>query len=150
MILDRLENASRYCSLHPGFRTAFEFLRKASLLELPDGRHELAGDRLFVNLMSDTGKARQDAKPEFHKRYIDIQVALDRSEEIGWRPTATCSQIHKPYDEEKDIGFFAEPSESWITLAPGLFVVFFPEDAHAPLVFEGNIRKAVAKIAVDW
>jgi beta-galactosidase beta subunit len=32
----------------------------------------------------------------------------------------------------------------------GHFTIFFPQDAHAPLAAEGALRKAVAKIAVDW
>ena len=32
------------------------------------------------------------------------------------------------------------------TLSPGEFVIFFPEDAHAPCIGEGVIRKMVAKV----
>ena len=37
----------------------------------------------------------------------------------------------------------------WIATPPGAFCIFFPEDAHAPLVSAGNIRKVIFKIAVD-
>ncbi|HEY8888482.1 MAG TPA: YhcH/YjgK/YiaL family protein [Gallionella sp.] len=31
---------------------------------------------------------------------------------------------------------------------PDHFCIFFPEDAHAPLVSEGQVRKVIFKIAV--
>jgi len=52
------------------------------------------------------------------------------------------------YSEEKDIRFFHDAAASWISTPPGAFCIFFPEDAHAPLVSNGNIRKAIFKVAV--
>ena len=48
MILDRLDNAQRYEAIHPGFRAAFEFLKRSDSANLPDGRHEIDGDRVSV------------------------------------------------------------------------------------------------------
>ena len=53
------------------------------------------------------------------------------------------------YDEKRDIEFFDCEPETWLTLQPGEFALFFPNDAHAPLVGgEKSIRKAVFKIRV--
>ncbi len=150
MILDRLDMAQRYCSLHPGFRPAFEFLRSADLAELSLGRHDVVGDRLFVLVARGVGQGRAGAKLETHRRYIDIQLALGSNDEIGWRPTSTCERIATPFDADKDIMFFADAPQTWLTLAPGNFVIFFPDDAHAPLAIDGELRKIVVKIAVNW
>ncbi|MDE2118816.1 MAG: YhcH/YjgK/YiaL family protein, partial [Betaproteobacteria bacterium] len=50
---------------------------------------------------------------------------------------------------KKDIRFFHDAPASWIAVPPGTFCIFFPEDAHAPLVATGNIRKAIFKVAVN-
>ena len=45
-----------------------------------------------------------------------------------------------------DFTFYRDPVERVFTLSPGEFVIFFPEDAHAPCIGEGVIRKMVAKV----
>ena len=47
------------------------------------------------------------------------------------------------------IGFFNDQPKSWTPVSAGSFVIFFPQDAHAPLVGGGEIHKAVLKIAVE-
>ena len=54
------------------------------------------------------------------------------------------------YNEKRDIEFFDCEPETWLTLEPGEFALFFPNDAHAPLVGDrANIRKVVFKIRVE-
>ena len=146
MILATLDNAEQYVDLHPAFAKAFEFLRQENLAELEAGRYELDGDNLFCSIAKDSGKTRLDAKLEAHRQYIDIQYVIAGEEEMGWRPTAECTDIETPYSEEKDILFFNDPAKTWTTVPPGSFVIFFPEDAHAPMVGSGIIHKVVCKI----
>jgi len=150
MIQDRLENAERYYGLHPGFRVAFEFLKTQNLRELPLGRQEIDGTRLFVLVARDPGRGRAGAKLEAHRKYIDIQYVIAGDEVIGVQPTVECKAIAEPYNPARDIIFFADKVEKWISLPPGTFIVFFPEDAHAPLAGDGEVHKAVVKVAVDW
>ncbi len=58
MILDDLEQAARYYDLHPGFRRAFEFLRRTDLATLAGGRHEIDGERVFALINRDPGRGR--------------------------------------------------------------------------------------------
>lgn len=148
MILDRLANGSRYVALHPGFWRAFRFLEQQAG-SLPDGRHAIDADRLFVILGRDAGKGSAAARLEAHRRYIDIQYVIEGTERIGWKPTPECT-VESAYDPPKDIAFFAGPPHTWLELSAGMFVVFFPEDAHAPLAGQGSVRKAVVKVALDW
>lgn len=148
MILDEFEQHRRYLGLHPRFAEAFAFLTRADLRALPDGRHAVDGERLYVAIAGEDGRGRDGARLEAHRRYIDIQCVLDGSEAIGWRPLARCASPVGPHDPGRDIRFFADQPEAWFPLPPGRFAIFFPEDAHAPLAGEGRVRKAVAKIAV--
>lgn len=146
MIIDALANASRYAGLHPSFARAFAFL--ASKRSIATGRHELDGDRLYVLVTENDGRGTE-ATLEAHRAYIDIQMALDGIEEIGWRPAAECRHPIDVFDTAKDVIFFEDRPRVWIPLPHDHFVIFFPEDAHAPLGGRGRIRKAVMKVAVE-
>jgi YhcH/YjgK/YiaL family protein len=148
MILDTLANADRYSALHPRFAHAFEFLRGTDLLALAPGRYEVQGEQIFVIIENRPGRTRAEAKLECHRRCIDIQLVLEGVDEMGWMPRAQCVDPATDYDAVRDIRFFDDAPASWITTPAGLFCVFFPDDAHAPLVSAGTIRKAVVKVAV--
>jgi YhcH/YjgK/YiaL family protein len=147
MIIDTLGHAHRYTHLHPLFAPAFAFLAATDLKALPPGRRELDGQRLMASIDQVAGFGRERARLESHRRYIDIQVAFEGRDEIGWRPLAECQTVDEAYDEARDVGFWKDRPDSWILLPPGRFVIFFPEDAHAPLAGSGPVRKAVMKIA---
>jgi YhcH/YjgK/YiaL family protein len=149
MILDTLAHADRYFALHPLFPQAFDFLRNGDLNSLAPGRHDVLDERIFAIVEDCEGRARDDAKLECHRRYIDIQLVLAGVDEMGWRPLAECADPATAYDQTRDIRFFNDPAASWVAVAPGAFCLFFPEDAHAPLVGTARIRKVVVKIAVD-
>jgi biofilm protein TabA len=148
MILDELKNAERYANLHEGFREGFRFLGQPNLQSFANGKYELQGEHLFALINRDPGRGHEGARLEAHRKYIDIQLLIDGSEEIGWRPTAECRQLTEPYDTTRDIMFFADPPQAWIELPVGKFMIFYPEDAHAPLASRGDNVKAVIKVAV--
>ena len=148
MIIDRLQNADRYSPLHAGFADGFAFLRRADLDQLPDGRHEIDGERLFAIVSRDRGRGREQSLLEAHRRYIDVQFVIEGEDCIGWSPISDCRRVSSPYDAEKDLELFFERPSTWLEVAPGTFAVFYPEDAHAPLATRGRIHKAVVKVAV--
>lgn len=149
MILDTLDQADRYLALHPQFARAFGFLRGTDLMSLPTGKHSVQGEQLFVIVESCQGRTREEAKLECHRRYIDIQLVLEGVDEMGWRPVAECVNPQTEYDAARDIRFFNDTPSSWIATQPGSFCLFFPDDAHAPLVSMGFIRKVIVKIALS-
>ncbi len=149
MILDTLANADRHASLHPLFAQAFAFMREHDLNALAPGRHKILGDDLFVVIQHVQARTQQEAQLECHRRYIDIQLVLEGVDEMGWKPLADCHAPVSDYLAEKDIRFFHDRADAWIATPAGAYCIFFPEDAHAPLVGNGWIRKAVFKVAVQ-
>jgi biofilm protein TabA len=149
VILDTLENASQYVALNKKLKPCFDFLMRDDLQQLPEGRHEIDGDRLYAVLSKGPGRRRKDGMLEAHTRYIDVQVILEGTDEMGWKPLSSCKQPSGGYDGDRDIAFFQDQPDSWIVTRPGQFVIFFPEDAHLPSVSDGVIHKVVVKIAVD-
>jgi len=148
MILDTLINFNRYTNMHPLFPKAIAFIRNTDLTALTVGIHPIIEKQLFVIVEEAQGRNRSDAKLECHRRYIDIQLVLEGTDEMGWKPLADCHQPVSDYNEERDIRFFNDAPASWISTPPDAFCIFFPEDAHAPLVSTGKIRKLIFKIAV--
>jgi len=148
MILDTLAHAERYRALHPLFERAFDFLRDTDLMALAPGKHDVQGEQIFAIVEACEGRTRAEAKLECHRRYIDIQLVLAGVDEMGWKPVAECLDPQTEYDAARDIRFFNDTPSNWIATPPGAFCLFFPEDAHAPLVGTGMIRKVVVKIAV--
>ncbi len=149
MILDTLANSGRYLGVHDGFRKAFEFLSRADLRGLPTGRTEIEGERLFALVSKGPGRSRREARLEAHTRYIDLQYVISGVDMMGWKPVSACKRPAGPIDPEKDVGYFDDDPEAWIAVHAGAFAVFFPADAHLPLVGAGEIHKIVVKVAVD-
>ncbi|OIR16814.1 toxin-antitoxin biofilm protein TabA [mine drainage metagenome] len=149
MIFSSLSQSARYAALHPLFPRAFDYIRDTDLFNLAPGRYHLLGEDLIAIVEHAQGKTRAMAKLEAHRRYIDIQMVLDGSEEMGWKPLADCHNPVSEHSMEKDIRFFHDAAASWIAVPPDHFCIFFPEDAHAPLVGSGAIRKVIFKIAVN-
>lgn len=148
MILDILENASRYKALYKGFDKAIDFLTQPDLASRTPGRYEIDGEQVFAFISSDDGIKKEDTVLEVHEKYIDIQMVLSGFDDIGWSPKSDCSQPTGDYDPEEDIRYYRDTPNTWLGLRPGFFAVFFPEDAHMPLISDGKILKVVVKIAV--
>ena len=149
MILATLSQSKCYATLHPLFSRAFEYMRNTDLRALSPGRHTIIGEDLFVIVEQVDGRTRAEAKLECHRRYIDIQLVLEGTDEMGWKPLVDCHQPTADFNKERDIQFFNDAADTWISTPANAFCIFFPDDAHAPLVSSGKIHKLIFKIAVD-
>jgi YhcH/YjgK/YiaL family protein len=149
MILDILENAHRYSALNKGFGKAFDFLARPDLKQLPPDIYEIDGDRVFATVAIDQGRKKEESLLEIHKKYIDIQLILAGTDNMGWRPKASCKKPSGEYDPETDLQFFADEPDAWLATKNGSFVIFFPEDAHMPLISSEQLHKVIVKIAVN-
>jgi len=150
MILDRLERGCSY-SAAPAWQRAFAFIAGATP-GIPDGIQQLMPG-LEARIMTFTTKQRADSLLEAHREFIDIQVVLEGIERIEWFPV-TGLKSAVPYDATKDAAFFAVPAvaPASLTLEPGMFAAFFPQDAHLTQVKAGNkpatVKKIVMKVRV--
>ncbi len=129
-----------------------DFLNKVDI-NIPDGRYEIAGEKIFARIETyDTLPAEENAI-EAHNRYIDIQFTLDGAEGISVFDRNSMKE-KVSYDEKNDVLFF-ECDEN-IVMAhtdniPGYFTMLFPEDAHRPkerIRGIDSVKKAVIKVRV--
>lgn len=146
MILDTLQNCELYYSLSPRMRQAFEWLEHTDVSKLEAGRHNIDGDNLFVNVSELDLRPRSEAALELHREYIDIQVVFGGEEEFGWSPKSAVVTPRSEFDTEKDIQFFLDTPQTFYTVREGQFTILTPEDAHAPMLGTGHVRKLIFKV----
>ena len=146
MVVDTLENLGKYASLNPLFAQAIEFLKSTNLNALEVGKTELKGSDLVVNVQQTAPKTKEQAKLETHNVFIDIQIPLSGAEVMGYTAAKDCRPADAPYNAEKDITFFEGLADDYITVKPGMFAIFFPQDGHAPGITPTGVKKIVVKI----
>lgn len=133
---------------NPYYAKAIEYIRSHDLNALENGRHELEGDDLFVNIVDGRMRPVQEARLEVHDVYIDVQVPLSKGETYGVKPRVDCTSPDGEMNTSDDIMFYNDPIEETISAEAGEIVTFTPDMAHAPLIGEGVIHKAIFKVRV--
>lgn len=152
MILDSVKSFEKYKTLVPGFDKVYEFIRKNNLLELAEGKHEIDGNNVYCTIFDGPLKSYEEAPLEVHDSYIDIHVVLEGSETIGIKDRALCNEHGEnvKYREADDIAFLGDDEpDNFVSLGVNNLAIVFPADAHAPLIGEGTIKKAVFKVMVE-
>jgi biofilm protein TabA len=149
MIIDTLASAEKYYGLHKNFKVAFEYLQSQDLAALEIGKFDIA-DGVKAIVSDNEGKSAETAAEKFecHNKNIDIQVCIRGNETIGWKPRTDCTLPKGEYNDEKDVLFYGDAPDMHFALKGGQFVIFYPEDVHAPMIGEGLIKKLVFKIKI--
>ncbi len=150
MIIDNLSNADKYFCLHPLFAKAFEYILSRNLETIEVGKYDIDGDNLKAIVSNKQGMTASEsaAKFECHDKHIDIQLCINGNEQIGWKPRNTCTQQKGEYNPEKDVVFYNDTPDMYFQLTNNQFAIFFPEDVHAPMIGEGEIKKMVVKVKI--
>ena len=149
MILDTLNNSSKYDSVHPLFARAFEFIKQTDLANTQDGKSDI-DEGLKAIFSNKTGVTAETsvAKFECHNKHIDIQLCIKGNETIGWKPREKCVVENGAYNPEKDVQLYHEQPDTYFQLTDRQFVIFFPEDVHAPMIGDSEIKKLVIKVKI--
>lgn len=146
MILDSLANLDFYGPLNGRFAKALAYLRGADLEALEEGKYEIDGEEIYMMISERELKNKADAAMEAHDRYIDIQVVITGREGFGWKDRSLCTAPRGEMNTAKDILFYDDAPTTYVELSAGQAAIFFPDDAHAPLVGEGKVKKCVVKV----
>ncbi len=154
MIVANLEDLARQAPAWPELQRALEYIESVSTADVPDGRYEIDGERIYVLVQSyQTLPVTDSAKYEAHQKYVDVQYIVSGVELMGWAPLDKM-QASSPYQPEKDICLgTCPPSFATLTrVEAGSAAIFFPEDAHAPKLAcgePGPVKKIVVKVAIE-
>ena len=144
MVIDNLKNLRRYEALNPLFSKAFDFIEQTDLNMLEPGKIVLVEDELFVNVMQVPAKTKEEAKLETHNEYIDIQVPISDGEVMGYTQRTDLPEAE--YDAAVDMTLYEGLATDYITVKPGMFTLFFPEDGHAPAITPTGLKKIIIKV----
>ena len=146
MIIDTIENLGKYTTLNPLFAYVVEFLKNNNLQTMEEGKYPIKEKNLFMNLQVAKQRTKDTAFLETHIDMIDIQIPITCAETFGYSPL--CDLPAFEYNAEKDITKYGDTKpQTYVTVNPGQFAIFFPQDGHAPCIIEENeIKKAIFKV----
>lgn len=148
MILDRVENSAAWRRLGPGLAAAMDWIAGTDFARLKPGRYDSAFPGVFAVLKLDRTRAVEQAEWEAHRRYIDVQYVLRGQETMGWASLTGGWPVHRPYDPATDLEFFRARGD-FVCVRAGSFVIFTPQDIHAPgLAGNGAAGAEVLKVVV--
>ena len=148
MIIDTLDNLGKYVVLHPLFANVAEFLKGRDLKTMEVGNYPIKDKDVVMKLSLTKQRTKETAFLETHIEMIDIQVPVTCAETFGYSPL--CDLPAYEYDVENDITKYGNTKpQTYVTVNPGQFVIFFPQDGHAPCIIDQeDIKKAIFKIKV--
>jgi YhcH/YjgK/YiaL family protein len=148
MIIDTLDNLGKYVALHPRFANVAEFLKEHDLNTMEVGNYPIKDKDVVMKLSLTKQRTKETAFLETHIEMIDIQVPVTCAETFGYSPL--CDLPAYEYDVENDITKYgSKKPQTYVTVNPGQFVIFFPQDGHAPCIIDQeDIKKAIFKIKV--
>ena len=150
MLYDRLENIEQYTGLFENLDTAIAYIAEHDLGELPLGRTDIDGDKVFVKVTEADTCASEEREFEMHDKYMDVQLDLSGVElfEVALGELEETA----PYDETTDTGLYKAPLSCAGVLGEDRFAVFMTGEAHKAQVRAAGcdkVRKAIFKVARD-
>ncbi|WP_455584411.1 YhcH/YjgK/YiaL family protein [Bacteroides sp.] len=148
MIVSNLQHSQRVEQLHPLFKQLFDYVKSHDLLHEELGTIKLDGDNLFINNIHPECIPQEKRLLELHHEYIDVHILLEGKETIGWKALEDLKAEKQPYDAKEDCALYSDTPTTFVDIAPGQFVIVYPEDPHAPAIGCGRIRKLIAKVKI--
>jgi len=150
MIIDRIENASRYYALGSGIAEALEYIKDNDLSAIALGCYEINKDNVNMIVHEYEQKSTNRVRMEAHRKNIDVHYWVSGSELMGYAPFQSQSLL-EPFNEENDCGHHLA-NASFSKLEPGMFAIYFPTDLHTAVTDEqcnSQVRKIVFKVNAE-
>ena len=151
MIYDHISNIDIYRGLSPNIVLGLDFLKQMK----PDtavGTYQI-NHRVKAIVSEYETKLENEHGYEAHRRNIDIQYLLTGEEQIACLPIERLKET-KAYSDENDAAFYSADlnlQPSYLSLLPGYFAVFFPQDGHMPQLCVNKpmkVKKVVIKVEI--
>lgn len=146
MIIDTIENLGKYVALNLLFADVIEFLKNNDLRTMEEGKYPIKDKNLFLSVQVAKQRTKESAFIETHIEMVDIQIPISCAETYGYSPL--CDLPEFEYDAEMDMTKYGDTKpQTYVTIKPGQFVIFFPQDGHAPCIIdEQEIKKVIFKV----
>ncbi len=129
---------------------ALEYIRGLDFSKLDNGRYEIEGQLIHINVFETTTAPLSQKRPETHAKFIDLHYLIEGSEVLGIDRYSDKYEVDEDCSQSRDVVFYKKAfNETALVLTPGCFAVCFPYDVHKPGCTIENvqkIRKALVKI----
>lgn len=149
MLISSIKNHKNILKFFPQLDIVFDFLLNKVSSKTIDGKYNIAKD-IYAVVANSEPKPKEEQLLEAHKKYIDLQYILVNTDNIGWKFLDKSFKISKRYNKKNDISFYKNKPDIFFKLKKGDFVIFFPEDAHAPLCNLKKVKKCIIKIPKEY
>ncbi|MEY8354236.1 YhcH/YjgK/YiaL family protein [Lachnospiraceae bacterium 54-53] len=141
-------------------RSAILFLKNNDMAAHEPGVFHIRLDGLpvILQVLDLKTSARENLRPEIHRRNIDVQFLAGGGPELAgfYSDDGTGETDEDLLHTPRDILFYKnnpQAEEGRIHLVPGTYAVYFPWDVHIPAIQAGKepaaIRKIVLKVPLE-
>ena len=149
MIFGNITQLSDYGFLDDQIKECFEYAKQHDLLQYEKGRHEIDGDRLFVNIAEYETTSADNRFWEVHKNYLDLHLMLNGQEQIDLNFIENMEV--KEFVEKDDFLPLEGGKNGDVIMRNGDFLICYPGDGHRTAVaVDGpeKIKKAIFKVRI--
>lgn len=150
MIFGNIKNLNEYTFLTEAVKECFSYAKEQNLVEFENGKHEIDGERLFVNIVEYTTKNAEERFWEAHKKYLDVHLMLNGEEQIDLNFLSNMDV--KEFVEVDDFVPMDGEKNSSVVLRNGDFLICYPQDGHRTAVKVSEpktIKKAIFKVLIS-
>ena len=147
MIVDKLDHILMYEPLLKNLKNGLEAVKALESVET--GKYEFDGGYFMVQ--KGTTKPLEEGTFEAHRKYVDVQIIMEGSEEVAWSDITDLTSVIE-YDSEKDAQRLSGKFDHVIKVSKGMFYAAFPHDGHKPVSHTSvpqDFIKVVMKLPVD-
>ena len=125
MIIDKFDNIRFYSCMLNNLENG---LQAVEALRNPEsGKYEFDGG-FFMVQKGDT-KPMAEGTFEAHRKYVDVQIVLEGSEEMAWADLEDLREEGE-YDGDKDKAAYTGSEENTMKITAGMCYIAFPHDGH--------------------
>lgn len=133
------------------FQPVMAFLNSMDPQAITPGTHLIQGQDIFANVDCGKGKPLHERRFELHRRYADVQMLLAGHERQDYA-TSVAGDVLENRLEKDDVAFYDVTGQiQSLRMHPGMFVIYFPGELHAPGLRDGDndedYKKIVVKVA---
>ncbi len=149
MIFGNINDLEEYPFLEEAVKQCFEYAKGHDLAGYEKGRHDIDGERLFVNIAEYETEEAKKRFWEAHRAYLDVHLMLDGTEQIDLNFIQNMDV--KQYVPEDDFLPMDGEKNSSVILRDGDFLICCPSDGHRTAVAVGGsekIKKAIFKVRI--
>lgn len=149
MIFGNVNDLEEYLFLEEAVKQCFQYAVVHDLAVYENGRHEIDGDRLFVNIVEYETVEADRRFWEAHRDYLDVHLMLRGAEQIDLNFIRNMDV--KPFVPEDDFLPMDGERKSSVILEEGDFLICYPSDGHRTAVaVDGSekIKKAIFKVRI--